>query len=135
MNEYIYIYIYTYICVSMYVCMYVGMHVYKGTFIPLLQVSLKKRTFLIKQITLRNNGTELGETAIPLSISFGSRLVTHIPTRSPCLALFTDVRNICIDLTFRVICKYGSSISFPGWIHPLNTVPVSTVPCPFMAKQ
>mmetsp|Transcript_27766 Transcript_27766/g.88266 ORF Transcript_27766/g.88266 Transcript_27766/m.88266 type:complete len:203 (+) Transcript_27766:942-1550(+) len=72
---------------------------------------------------------------MPRSRAFASSWVTQTPRRSPCVADWTGLRNICIDLILRVCLSSGNSISWPILSEPERTVPVSTVPCPLIGKQ
>ena len=69
------------------------------------------------------------------STSLASNCVTHIPTLSPCEACCTGWWNICMDLTFLVVFRNGTSIVSLTCTVPRSTVPVMTVPCPLMGKQ
>ena len=72
-----------------------------------LIMSVKNLTFSMAAMTVSHEPIEPGAQAIPLSIVVASSWATHIPTRSPCFAVFTGFRNICIDLTFFSIWSAG----------------------------
>lgn len=60
-------------------------------------------------------GSIPGAHTKPLSKSLGSNWVTHRATRSPWMAELTGLRNICMDLTLRVICSDGTSTFWKQW--------------------
>ncbi|KAG7283218.1 hypothetical protein CRUP_004960 [Coryphaenoides rupestris] len=65
-------------------------------------------------------GREPGQHTTPRSSNLGSNWVTHTPTRSPCTALDTGLRNICMDFTFLVTCGNRSVLfrttTMPGQV-------------------
>ena len=73
--------------------------------------------------------------AIPLSTCSAYRWCISIAILSPCLALWTGFLNISIDFILHFCCNSHSYISSPGFTLPSTTVPVMTVPFPFILKQ